>query len=336
MRSCLRTLAVFAFWVAAGPAFAQDPAKVRLRYARGAGAEGCPDESALRDSVRARLGYDPFAESASKTVRAAVEPGAAGERVATVQLEAADGRLLGDRRLTSSAGDCRELAAAMELAITIAIDPLVLTRPAPPAASPPPPLVLAEEPPPERVPLIRKVEEAPELPAATVEWAFGLGPIAATGAADIPTGAPTFAVGGNALVELRYQRLSVSVEARADLPTIVQVGRDGAVTTWRAGGGISPCVRWEVLGLCALGMASAQTAEARGLTDPRSSSTPLIEVGARGLADLHATSGFSFRFFLDARVPLTTTTLTVSGTPVWNSPTLSVALGLMAVGHLGR
>lgn len=32
----------------------------RLVYARGPGADSCPDEETVRSSVAARLGYDPF------------------------------------------------------------------------------------------------------------------------------------------------------------------------------------------------------------------------------------------------------------------------------------
>ena len=42
-------------WLVAPPAVAQRGA-VRLRYSRGAGAEHCPDERAVKDAVAARLG----------------------------------------------------------------------------------------------------------------------------------------------------------------------------------------------------------------------------------------------------------------------------------------
>lgn len=45
----------------------------RLLYVRNVGAEGCPDESALRKSVAARLGYDPFFPWATTTVLATID-----------------------------------------------------------------------------------------------------------------------------------------------------------------------------------------------------------------------------------------------------------------------
>src|SRR5579859_7626471 len=40
----------------------------RLVYARGPGASSCPDESALRQAVVARIGYDPFFPWAPLTI----------------------------------------------------------------------------------------------------------------------------------------------------------------------------------------------------------------------------------------------------------------------------
>ncbi len=312
----------------------------RLRYELGPGADGCPDEQALRNAVAARLGYDPFSDAAPRTLRARVES-AGAERVATVRMEGADGKSLGERRLTSRAADCGELAAAMQLAITIAIDPLVLTRPAPELTPPPPPVVDTPPPPPppppastepERYafhPQVRQVPEEELEPAAPLDWGLGVGPLASTGA-------PRLAVGAHAFVELRYKRFSLALEGRADLPAGIRVGQDGEVSTWLAGGGLTPCVRWEVFGVCAVAMAGLQGGSASNLPEARSVSTPLFEVGARAMADLRLTKVFSLRFHLDGRVPVTRTTLTVSGTPVWSTPTLAAALGLSAVGHLGR
>ncbi len=41
-------------------------------YRRGQGAERCPDEPAVREAVKVRLGYDPFRSEAARTVTATI------------------------------------------------------------------------------------------------------------------------------------------------------------------------------------------------------------------------------------------------------------------------
>jgi len=94
----------------------------RLTYARGSGAEACPDETAVRQAVAARLGYDPFFPSAEKTIVARIVR-TKDELRATVELVDEHGLMRGVRELKASAGQCGELVATMALAISIAIDP---------------------------------------------------------------------------------------------------------------------------------------------------------------------------------------------------------------------
>ncbi|XXY52541.1 hypothetical protein WME91_15530 [Sorangium sp. So ce269] len=56
--------------LAALPALGQaPPGGVRLSYTRGPGAEGCPEEQALRDVVAGQLGgTDPFGEGGGRRV----------------------------------------------------------------------------------------------------------------------------------------------------------------------------------------------------------------------------------------------------------------------------
>jgi hypothetical protein len=117
--------------------------EIRFSWELGMGAESCPSEDALRDAVAARLGYFPFTRDADRTLRASVTR--MGDRlIGTIRLEDATGELIGERTLEGEAGDCHELSRALQLAIAIAIDPTVITRPTPPPAEPAPP------PPPER------------------------------------------------------------------------------------------------------------------------------------------------------------------------------------------
>src|SRR6185369_6255773 len=107
------------------------------------GAERCVDEEGLRRAVAARLGYDPFFPWAKVSVVAHVrkDPGAYRAEVTLVD---EGGVSRGTRALSSEGDDCAPLVGALALSISLALDPLSLTRSAPPPeepkrAPPPPP-----------------------------------------------------------------------------------------------------------------------------------------------------------------------------------------------------
>src|SRR4051812_34695671 len=93
----------------------------------------CGDEQSLRDAVSARLGYDPFDSKANKALSIAIVRERKGVR-ATMELRDATGQILGTRDLSSTS--CTELAAALGLAVSVAIDRLAQAA-AQPAADPP-------------------------------------------------------------------------------------------------------------------------------------------------------------------------------------------------------
>src|SRR5262245_34038263 len=130
-------LAVVLLGVDARSSFAE-PRRAQLRYARGPGAERCPDDATLRAAVTARLGYDPFtavADGDVTIITVAIARAGRGLR-AVIDLEAR-GSPAGRRVLASPRPGCDDLAPTLELAISIAIDPLSLDRPAPPSLTPP-------------------------------------------------------------------------------------------------------------------------------------------------------------------------------------------------------
>ena len=119
---------------------AADPARVRpgvhLSWVRGDGAGICPDAAAIEAEVAERLGSNPFARAPTQFVEAIITQKPAGFEVG-ISMRASDGKLLGNRALTSSPGDCRSIATAAALTIAILIDPDALARA--PAPKPPPP-----------------------------------------------------------------------------------------------------------------------------------------------------------------------------------------------------
>ncbi len=105
-----------------------------LSVQRSDSAPSCPDQPRLRRAIAERLGRDPFLDAEQPraedhralSVQFTRE---ATRHLATIALVDAQGRPTGTRELSSTASDCAELAGAVVLAATIAIDPLVLTRP---------------------------------------------------------------------------------------------------------------------------------------------------------------------------------------------------------------
>lgn len=144
-------LALGGLWLETSAAASPSAAKVRLSVAREAGAEACPSASALSDAVTARLGRNPFVESAEEQVEVTFHADASGtgSMRAEIRIRNADGRLAGERTLSAQAGSsCETLGAAAALAIALHIDPdAALSKPAQPkptaeplpSPSPPPP-----------------------------------------------------------------------------------------------------------------------------------------------------------------------------------------------------
>ena len=98
----------------------------RFIYIRGKGAETCPSETEVRDAVRVRLGYEVFSIFATSTMFTEVSA-IKGGFTANLKLVDASNTVRGDRVLVVR-GNCAELMDAMALTISIAIDPMSVTR----------------------------------------------------------------------------------------------------------------------------------------------------------------------------------------------------------------
>ncbi len=245
-----------------GPA--EDTPRIGFAYTLGAGAEGCPDAQAVQDAVAARLGYRPFVPHAKRRVVATVNKHEQG-LLGAVRLF--DGtKLVGEREVVSETSDCFELSKALELAISIAIDPMSVTRPAPPPVPdeegpPPPPPEAQVEPsrtvapttiviqpraagpaPARFVPPVDPDEEGPPPPppsstgpevdvarsteALSFPWSFS----AWAGPTLVYGPTPRLALGGTIGAGVRYRFLSVGLELHRDPPTgMVVMGGAGAV-----------------------------------------------------------------------------------------------------------
>src|SRR4051812_6957439 len=140
MLPALLSIAVLVAETAAPAARAIDPqpGTARLHVERLPGAESCPSDDELKAAVARRLGFDPFQPLASREIRCTVRR---AEGFFRAHIEIGGGRVAGPptgRDLISRGDDCAELAEALELAVGIAITPLVIARPTATPAPPPP------------------------------------------------------------------------------------------------------------------------------------------------------------------------------------------------------
>jgi hypothetical protein len=127
--------------------------------------------------------------------------------------------------------------------------------------------------------------------------------------------------------------LSLGLEVRADLPVSKSL-RAGSISTAMLVGSLVPCLRWTHVGLCALVTAGMLRASGDGLDEARALSLPYAALGGRMALTYPMGPRWSLLLYGDAAAPLTETTLTVDGSPVWSSSVLVFAVGLGATAKI--
>jgi hypothetical protein len=304
----------------------------KLTYGRGPTASDCPEGDVIRAGVAARLGYEPFNDHADLLIFATVNR--TGRTLeARIQIAGPDGKAATERKLVSRHNDCLELVSAMELAISIAIDPFAGSRPrsdplVPPPPSPPPPAPLPAPPPPTVI-VVREPAPAPAPPpppSAPVSFQVRLGGLGTVGSA------PGAAVGGTVQASARRGSFSVGLEGRGDLSHTTELyfggSRVGEMQTSLLMGSLVPCAFRGMLEGCALLAGGAIRASARDLVNPQQVSAPFLAVGARVGLELPLGNILSAGVHVDVLAPITELVLRVSEEVVWTSPPISGALGL--------
>ena len=91
---------------------------VTLDYEVPPDASGCPDADEFRASVARQLHYDPFRPTADRQVAVQIARKDAGFD-GRIRWTDAEGRWVGDRRLTSRKSDCGEIAASVAFAVAV-------------------------------------------------------------------------------------------------------------------------------------------------------------------------------------------------------------------------
>jgi hypothetical protein len=306
----------------AAPALARSSA--RLAYTRGSNADTCPDEAALRSSVATRLGYDPFDDGAPAIVTATISRTGGYEGI--VQFRDEHGHAHGEKKLTSSADDCAELASAMALTISIVLDPRAAMGATAPEDKPSP---SPHESPFEEVQPVRAEPPSPA-PPAPAEPAFvrvGAEGLAVVGAAPAPT------AGIAALVGIARGKLSLDLEARADLPASLMQDDGTGVRSSLLVANLVPCGHVAIASFCALASAGALHGEGLNVGTPDRQVTFYAAAGARGGIEVPLTGAIVARVHADLLLPITRTSLKSRGLEYWTTPPVSGVLALGVIAH---
>ncbi|MCA3014743.1 MAG: hypothetical protein INH41_20360 [Myxococcaceae bacterium] len=289
--------------LSAGP-----PATARLSYEVAPGLAACPDERWLRAAVAARLGRDPFTPAAGTLVRARVEARTPPALEAQVEVARADGTV-GRRTLESPTGDCLELASAVELAITLALEPRRFARP--PASAPPAPTTSPAPP-------------AARPPKATLPPVELLGRVGLLGTAG---GVPGFSGGLLLGGGVTWRRFSLSLEGRAHLPSGVDYG-SGRVSTFSALASLVPCLRAGGLSGCAVVSVGALQVERPGGEVFRTT-TVMAQAGARVSYTFDLGRGLNLGPWLEGAVVLTRTSIVTGASSLWVTWPVALSGGVL-------
>lgn len=269
----------------------------------------CPNESALRELVSARLGRDPFAAQ-DGGVTARVELRREGRHaIAVVQFVASDGTLLGTRRLGPASTRCTEIAEVVAATLAVAMEELAATDAPPASADTAGPIettsaietpTMATLP---DAPALEEVEATEEPPIAAYD--VEQGPAAQAAATEpaahvavaggVAIGWQPDVVGQVALeVGLEARDWSAVVDIRVQSAAGTDAGRAG--TSW-VGAGLIGCGRIDWLSLCGVGVLGRMSGTGSNVDVSRHASATTFGLGVSASVELRPTEwlGLSFR-----------------------------------------
>ena len=285
--------------------------QVVFDYQLGPGAGSCPSKEAMQNATSAKLGYSPFRKTGALKIVSEIQEEGDALR-ATLRVRHESSQVEGKREFESKEKDCAELAAAMQLAMALAIDPFY-ARPKAPVETP---AVSVET--------VAPVEKPPvpvSAPTVPWKWSAAVGPMGAWGAAP-----GNFIPGLSLEVQARVQAFSFALSGQAYVPSSVGLLENSAQTsllTLKA----SPCLHRSVFSGCAVLEAGALRSVAENVSQPQVAVTPHLMAGARAGVEFPLNSFLSISVYADALTRLVKVTLLVSEKPEWESPFFAFATG---------
>jgi len=313
------------------------------------GGPGCPDVQDFEAFVRARLGYDPFAQAASDHVSVRITPGT-GAIDGHIEWRDSTGKWAGDQTLPVVTKDCRHLVRALAAALAVQIQLLAAMRDlgegtAAPKSTGPPLEPSTPQPVPRPVPPSTVAGiSSKETPAATVEtkpaapiMPRGPGPGLALGAGtSVGFGMSSRPVLlGRVLGSLAWRHVALELAAEASLPTTTRRA-DGAGFAQQhllaSAAGCAVLTRWRA---CLLAKAGEVRMTGEDIDLPTSAVVPLVEAGARvGIVELLG-GGFFVDAHADGLANVIRWTGTLDQVAVWTAPRVAAVLGVTLVIELG-
>jgi hypothetical protein len=336
-----------ACFLCSGAAFgAQD---ARLVYSRTPDARQCPEETTLRDAVAKRLGYDPFVAVSARSMVVEIRGDGASLR-ARVYLVQSDNLAGGARELSSPLLDCKELAAAVALAISIAIDPGVVDRSPPETEAEPAPAPQETEAAPDDsstaapspdpwgtestaqstpassavtdFPAKAKPAAAPRA-SAPVVWAIGAGGVAASGPEPSPV------LGMSVVGSVRGNHWALGLAPRLDFASAAtEAGVTGEAKMYSYGASLVPCYRRAPFLACYVLETAVLVSSARGVSVPHVNDSLWFAQGARLAYSAEVVPGLGIAIDVDGLWAPDRVGLRLDGNEVYTTPRFLARLGL--------
>jgi hypothetical protein len=309
------------------------PLTVRLEYRAG---PGCPDAADFKAVVIARLGYDPFVESAPEHVLVRIDPDA---RAIDGRIEWRDssGNWAGEQAFPSVSTDCPRLVRAMGFALAVQIQLLAKANAAPDAIGEVPaagaaasenakdPTVPEQPVPvqPLKEPTITSAGAVGPAPAGASRpvFAIGAGPSVGLGMSSSPV------LLGRLFGAVAWAHLSLELAAVVSLPATTRRPDGAGFSQQHLLGSAAACatgVRWSA---CLVANVGEVRMAGEDIDRPTTASVPLLQAGPR----LAIRQELGRRAFVNARadglVNLIRWTGSLDQVPVWTAPRYSAAVG---------
>lgn len=299
---------------------------------------GCPDRPSFEGIVRARLGYDPFADTAPNHVFVRITSGV-GTIDGHIEWRDSAGRWAGDQTLPVATEDCRHLVRALAAALAVQIQLLAMTRElsagtAAPKSTGLPPAASTAQPAP-RSPVVRTPSQEPPAPPFETgpsapssgrgprpAWTLGAGTSVGFGISSSPV------LLGRLLGSLAWQHVSIELAAEASLPTITRRPDGAGFSQQHLLAGAAACAmvkRWRG---CLLAAAGEVRMTGQEIDLPTSAVVPLVQAGVR----VGFVQPLGRQFFVDAHADGLANVIRWTGTldqvPVWTAPRMAAVVGI--------